>query len=259
MDINKAKQAFLQYVAQYDIEDEQIHLKVVHTMNVCKHSVEIAKAMKLSKEDQELAYVIGLLHDIGRFEQLRNYHTFLDSKSVNHARLGVHILQERAFIRNFVEEKQYDAIILQAIEHHNRFRIEEGLDARTLLHTHLLRDSDKADIFRVDCCERCEILFLCSIAQLQADCITEEVYQAAIQGSNILASKRKTNVDIFIAHISLLFDIKYQESLLLIKQQGYFETLLERYTFQQPHTQRQYHEIKQKLRTLLNNEKGMQL
>lgn len=35
-----------------------------------------AEGLKLSEEDCKLAQVIGLLHDIGRFEQLKRYDSF---------------------------------------------------------------------------------------------------------------------------------------------------------------------------------------
>ena len=45
-------------------------------------------------------YVLGLLHDIGRFEQARRFHTFIDYKSMDHARYGVWYLFEQGHIRD---------------------------------------------------------------------------------------------------------------------------------------------------------------
>ena len=71
IDIAHAKQEFEKYLDEYDREDEQICLKIVHTYGVVKYAGEIARKMECSGEDVELAELIGLLHDIGRFEQIR--------------------------------------------------------------------------------------------------------------------------------------------------------------------------------------------
>ena len=60
--------------------------------------------LNLSEEDILLAELIGLLHDIGRFEQIKNYHTFLDKESIDHAEYGNKILFEDDLIRNFITE-----------------------------------------------------------------------------------------------------------------------------------------------------------
>lgn len=51
------------------------------------------------KEDIDLAWLIGILHDIGRFEQLRRYQTFFDYRSMDHAKYGVHVLLRKAISR----------------------------------------------------------------------------------------------------------------------------------------------------------------
>ena len=63
IDIAHAKQEFEKYLDEYDREDEQICLKIVHTYGVMKYAGEIARKMECSGEDVELAELIGLLHD----------------------------------------------------------------------------------------------------------------------------------------------------------------------------------------------------
>ena len=66
IDIAHAKQEFEKYLDEYDREDEQIYLKIEHTYGVVKYAGEIAERMECSREDVELAELIGLLHDIGK-------------------------------------------------------------------------------------------------------------------------------------------------------------------------------------------------
>nr|MCR4902705.1 HD domain-containing protein [Butyrivibrio sp.] len=94
MNINReqVKKIFADYTADYDINDVKVRLKVDHTYRVAELCDKIAQSLYLSKEDTDLAWLLGMLHDIGRFEQLRRYNTFIDAVSVNHAALSADIL-----------------------------------------------------------------------------------------------------------------------------------------------------------------------
>ena len=69
-------------------------LKIIHTYGVVECSRKIAEGLKLSEEDCNLAQIIGLLHDIGRFEQLKCYDSF-EPETMNHAAYGVKIYLKR--------------------------------------------------------------------------------------------------------------------------------------------------------------------
>ena len=149
IDIAHAKQEFEKYLDEYDREDEQIRLKIVHTYGVVKYAGEIARKMECSGEDVELAELIGLLHDIGRFEQIRRFHSF-EPGTMDHAVFGAELLfGEEKLIRRFVEDDKFDELIDAAIRKHSDFKLEGIHDARTLFHAKLIRDADKLDNCRV--------------------------------------------------------------------------------------------------------------
>ena len=83
MDREKIKQTFASYTEKYDPDDPKIKLKINHTYRVADLSERIAATVPGS--DADLTWLAGMLHDIGRFEQVRRYGTFLDGKSVDHA------------------------------------------------------------------------------------------------------------------------------------------------------------------------------
>ncbi len=85
IDFEAAKAAFETYLDEYDRTDDKIHLKIVHTYCVVECAEEIATRMHLGQEDVQLAKIIGLLHDIGRFEQIRRFHSFERGKPMDHA------------------------------------------------------------------------------------------------------------------------------------------------------------------------------
>ena len=120
IDLQYAKKAFENYLNDYDRKNEKIKLKIVHTYGVMECSKKNAEDMKMSAEDCELAQIIGLLHDIGRFEQLKCYNSF-EPGTMDHAAFGVRILFEERLIRRFVEEDKWDEIIKTAIGHHSDY------------------------------------------------------------------------------------------------------------------------------------------
>ena len=147
MKLEKAKNEFTKFVSQYDMENKKIKRKYGHSYRVMENAGRIAESLKLSNEEIELSKLIGLLHDIGRFEQERIYKTFKDHESIDHGDLGVEILKKDNYIRKYIEEDKYDDIILKAIKNHNKLYIEEGLTKQELLFSKIVRDADKLDIF----------------------------------------------------------------------------------------------------------------
>ena len=51
--------------------------------HVAEEARRIAKSLNLSEEEQDLAELIGLLHDIGRFEQWKWYGTYSDKLTMD--------------------------------------------------------------------------------------------------------------------------------------------------------------------------------
>ena len=127
MNYNNAKQQFEKYLDGYDSNNDKVRLKIIHTYGVVHAMEEICHRMRLSEEDTELARIIALLHDIGRFEQLKQYDTFLDHKSVDHASLSCRVLRENHVLDRLAETDR--EAVLTAIENHNRLRIDPTVTA----------------------------------------------------------------------------------------------------------------------------------
>ena len=74
--IEKVIEEFNKYTDEYDKSIKQINLKYNHSFSVMDLMGELAFRLDLDKEKIELARVIGLLHDIGRFPQFMKYNSF---------------------------------------------------------------------------------------------------------------------------------------------------------------------------------------
>lgn len=227
MDFTKAKRKFAEYLRQYDSEDDKIKLKIVHTYGVVSDMEEITKRMGLREEDLELARVIALLHDIGRFEQLKRFDSF-ESEVMDHAAYGVKILFEEGLIREFVEEDTWDSIIRTAIARHSDFKLEGISDSRELLHARLIRDADKLDNCRVKLEEKIETLLGMSAKELGSLQISDKVYEDFYRHLSVLSSDRKTAMDYWVSYLAYFYDINFKESMQIIKEKNYVPLLFDR-------------------------------
>ena len=223
MIIEKVKKVFKEYVKNYNPEDGKIALKIEHILRVTEKSRKIAENLKLEAEDINLAELIGLLHDIGRFEQIRIYNTFYDRDSINHGEYGVKILFEDNLIRKFIQDDCYDEIIKKAILNHNRAKIEEGLTDRELLHAKIIRDADKLDIYYTLLIEDLENSYGCT--DMSKEKITDEIYREFKEDHMINYKNLKTNADMLVAHIAYVFDFYYNYSLNIVRENKYIEKI----------------------------------
>jgi putative nucleotidyltransferase with HDIG domain len=252
IDIEKAKKAFKEYVKNYNPEDEKIKIKIAHIERVSQIAKHLAKNLNLDQEDIQLAELIGLLHDIGRFEQVRLYHTFIDKDSINHGEFGVKVLFEDGLIRNFIEENKYDEIIKLAILNHNRASIQKNLTERENLHAKIIRDADKADIFYVLTTGDKKAIW--EKADLSKDKISDEIYREFMEDNVINYKERITSADILVSHFAYIYDFNFKETLQIIIQNNYLEKLYQRFIFDDKETMEKYNNIYEKAKQYL--EKG---
>lgn len=243
---------FAEYVRNYDPSDEKIKLKIDHTYRVAGLCQRIAESLGLSEPDVDIAWLLGMLHDIGRFEQIRRFGTFNDVQSVDHAEFGADLLFKEGLIRKFAEgyyeecelarsgNEEAEQIIKNnehhnkdtgllelAIRQHNKYRVKEDLTERQRMFCDILRDADKVDIFKVNADIPMEIIYDVTTEELKSGVISKEVLESFYKRETVLKSVRKSAVDHIVGHISLLFELVYKESYRQAKEQGYVYKLLD--------------------------------
>lgn len=255
MQINRkvALNRFKEYVSHYDYGMHMIQLKVEHTYRVAELCEQIARSLDLSNEDVDLAWLIGLLHDIGRFEQQKIYGTFNDAVSIDHAKYGAELLfadtsgQETGIsIRDFVEDSHEDDTIRMAVYHHSAYRIPAELDARTAMFCHILRDADKIDILKVNVEFPLEEIYNVSTEALYSCQVTPEVLQDFEEEHAVLRKLKKTPVDNVVGHISLAYELVYPISRKIMIEQGYLDKLLN-FKSRNSETEKQFVHIREKM------------
>ena len=120
-------------------------LKRLHTAKVVENARLIAEGEGFDAPTARACLAAALLHDTGRYEQLRRYGTFRDSDSADHAVLSRDIVVAQGWLA----ASEAAQPVLDAVLFHNRRDLPEGLDARTRAVAQTVRDADKLDIFRV--------------------------------------------------------------------------------------------------------------
>lgn len=192
---------FEKYVSAYDLNNEKIKNKYNHSIRVMELSEKYAKALGFSQEDVELARLIGLLHDFGRFEQLRVYDSYDDKNTIDHADYSVVQLFDKGEIVKYTKnEGDYD-LIRFAIKNHNKLYIENTDSERKLMYAKLIRDVDKIDIIHV--------LTNSNVLNLECtlDEITSEVKEAMLNHKSVNYSDIKHVNDRNCVYFSYAFDI----------------------------------------------------
>lgn len=260
MKINREhiKKTFQEYTDRYDSTNPKIKLKIDHTYRVANLCEQIAQSLELSAAEVDLAWLSGMLHDVGRFEQLRRYNTFSDAQSIDHARFAVELLYDDGLIADYVPEISTTELVADArtwrsmggvnesptaqsedmplsdilqtlriaIGEHSAYRIQKGLDERTRMFCQILRDADKVDIFRVICDTPMEEVYGFQTKDILRSAITPEVMQAFYEHHAVLRKLKKCPADYIVAHGSLTFELVYPESLRIAKEQGYLKQMM---------------------------------
>ena len=221
-----AQRAFADYVRAYDPSDPKIALKIAHTYRVAALCETIAESIGLLPEDTDLAWAAGLLHDVGRFEQVRRFGTFNDALSVDHAAEGARILFAQGHIRDYLPDAREDALLETAIRSHSLYRLPDTLTARERTYCDILRDADKVDILRVNCDTPLTDIYNVTPAALRATAVTPAVKDCFFAHRAVLRTLKKTPADNVVGLASLAFELVYPASIAAVLRQGYLEKLL---------------------------------
>lgn len=255
IDRKRAVSAFQEYVERYNSRDEKVRLKIEHTYRVSSLCRQIAVSLGLPSQEAELAWLIGLLHDVGRFEQLKNYGTFIDAESIDHARYGADILFGQGRIRDYVETAEEDELLRTAVYYHNAYRIPEDLDPRTERFCHIIRDADKIDILKVNVDFPLEEIYNVSTEELRTCAVSPGVMEAFEEEHAVLRDLKYTAADNVVGHISLVYELVFPISLKLAVQQGYLDRLMN-FSSQNPETLKQFTRIRAKMEEYLQSREG---
>jgi len=213
-------------VAQPELK-ENLLIKAEHSKNVRDRIIDIAQDLDFSEHDMFLAEILGLFHDIGRFEQYAKYQTFSDSDSQNHAELGVKVLKEQNTFHKFSDEDKM--LLYKAITYHSRAKIPEDESQRVTLFSKLIRDADKLDIWRL-VTEYYMVKEDHQNSSLELGLpdstkISAHVVQSIITREIVKKEDMKTLNDFKLLQIAWVFDLNFSFSKRYLKEKKYLDKI----------------------------------
>lgn len=239
IDRRRAQEAFDSYVAGYDAANPRIALKVEHTLHVMELCERIARETEFTSAGVDLAWLCGMLHDIGRFEQLRRWDTFSDAASTSHAALGVEVLfgsedhgsgaGTTGIIHRFIDTNdELEEVIRAAVGFHSDYRLPEDLDVRARALCDVVRDADKLDILRVASTDTVETVLNATEDELLVSAVSPAIEDAFFEHRTACYSERITPVDYLVNLACFAYELVYPASLEIADEQEYLYRALER-------------------------------
>ena len=207
------------YIKSFYNDDEEIQRmmlsKETHTAKVRSICRDLALHLRLSTEEVALAELMGLLHDTGRFRQFTVYRTFTDAISVDHAALGIDIIEEARILRPLSEDER--TLITFAIENHNKKEIAPTGNDRQRFFARLLRDADKLDIYRV-----LEPL----LAPSDGRGVSSDFLEKFAVGEQVDYTMIHTFDDRKLVRLMWVYDINFSWTLQRVVERGYVDKII---------------------------------
>lgn len=219
------------YMKSFHTDDEEvmqgIRIKELHTGYVTSIAVQLAKHLQLSEHDAQLAEIMGLFHDVGRFRQYSLYKTFNDAESEDHADLGLKVLSELDFMKKLAPGDE--ALVRFAIGRHNKKEIGPAPSEKALLFAKLLRDADKLDIYRVlspflgpEGADKAPKFIASDASQL----VSPDFIEAFKEGRQADYRKLRTHGDRKLVRLLWVYDINFSWTLREIVKRGYIDRII---------------------------------
>jgi hypothetical protein len=212
----KLDSAFDNYTKNYDLKDNKVYIKYYHSYRVKELMKDLAIKLELTEKQIEVSEVIGLLHDIGRFEQLKKYQSFSDIKSgFDHADESCIYLFDQGHIKDFYDNEDYFEIIKDSIKNHNKYVIDKKLSGDNLFYSKMIRDMDKVDIFRV--------IYEFYKYDFDKNEISKEVLDSFNNKKPIDRKCLKTKSDFILSLLAFVYDINFKETYIILKNKKYLQ------------------------------------
>ena len=144
-DLSPFLERFERYIERYnqDTPEKQkiIDFKRKHSLEVLEEAKGIARSIQLPARATFLVHIAALYHDLGRFDQFIRSKTFLDVRSLNHARLSIIALRRDGMLRELRPKEK--AMVHSVIILHNKRTLPQALNSKVGKLASILRDADK--------------------------------------------------------------------------------------------------------------------
>lgn len=91
---DRVRKVFDCYVSAYNAADSKIRLKIYHAYRFADLAGKKASSIDV---DEDFSWLCGVLHEFGRFEQVKRYSTFSDAMSTDYVEFGADRINEKSW------------------------------------------------------------------------------------------------------------------------------------------------------------------
>ena len=231
-DIPQIRKWFEEYSGKFYTDDEKlnsnIQMKIDHSYRVLDRMIELSDALGLKGRRRNIALACALLHDCGRFEQLKRHRTFADIRSENHGELGAWVIEQENVLEGLSE--QAGEIIKTVVRYHNAKHIPRELPAEQRFFTELTRDADKIDIlgvigkYYIDENPDKDPTLVHNLPESPE--ITDDVFNEYMAEGHVSFGNMKTVSDFKVFQIGWVWDMNNHEALRILDKLGYVDTII---------------------------------
>ena len=143
-----------------------------------------------------------------------------------------------------------DGIILKAIKNHNKYEIETNLNEMEETFCKIIRDADKIDILYQATCETWKD----DIQKIEGQIITQEVINNFYSKCTINRINVKEIIDRIVVHIAFMYDLNFEESFKILKENDYINRIFDRFNFKKEETRMQMEQIQKVANDYINHQ-----
>ena len=237
---------FARHVERYKREDPNgwMRRKERHTHAVVRNAQRLCAVLGWGRQETAIARTVALLHDVGRFEQMRRYGTFRDDLSEDHAELGLKTIEKEGLLEGMGTRER--TLITTAIYWHNKpeHALPRSLDEASWRQVKLIRDADKIDIIKVvhetEQEENKEALSTASGVD-DEERLSDHVRELVMRGEDIKKQELHTSLDNKAFMLNWIHQFYYDQSVKVLSEQGHYEEMLQTIP-------EEYAEVKRRLR-----------
>jgi len=213
---------------KFNQEEKEIMniLKFEHTFRVVELSEMLAKSVFCENdlESINIAKIIAILHDIGRWGQMRK-HSLSDTDN-DHGELGVEMISENNILDGMTEDIK--PIILTSIAEHNK-KYSGTFNSITQAFVDIIRDADKIDNFFVEVKDYSNCPFEKSMLKVlpfsDEHRLSPKIYDCIMSNQLANSLDRETIIDFKFFKMAWCYDIKLAQSMKIINEKRYIHDI----------------------------------
>ena len=215
--MQEAYDEFTKYVNNFDLNVESIEFKYNHTFRVVNYAKQIVETITDDERLIHTALIAALLHDLGRFEQFRDYHTFYDRLSYDHGDKAYEILLKDNYIDVYEKDEYLKDVILNAVKYHNKKELVLTDDEFKNTVAKVVRDADKVDILFDPHNLKDEDLIKYEKVKEEEFDINDLIIEDIKKEQLCSNANLKSCFDGILRELAFIFDINYKKSLEILK------------------------------------------